>query len=162
ERVADMAGRVPRGPDDAGHATRDLDLVTVTDGPVDTGDLRLLVFGTDDGQPVALLKGEVRFHMVAMVMGDEQARGLPARALHRRDDRRLFGRIEQEGLARRGIPRQDAEIVAAAHELIDLEGHVILLAVGNHRIVRPGCHPRHRFPYRMPFAALKGLPPPTT
>ena len=61
--------------------------------------------------------------MVAMVVGDQQQVGLPAGALDRRQDRRLLGRVDEQGAAAVLVMHEHAEIVAAAHELVDADGH---------------------------------------
>ena len=61
--------------------------------------------------------------MVAMMMGDQQQVGLPAGALDRRQDRRFLGRVDQQGAAAFLVMHEHAEIVAAAHELVDADGH---------------------------------------
>ena len=46
-----------------------------------------------------LLQREIGLDMVAMVMGGQDHRRLPAGALDRREDRRFLGRVDERGLA---------------------------------------------------------------
>src|SRR5262249_36611316 len=99
------------------------DRVTLSDRPVDPGDLRGLLLRADDRQVQLLLQRKVRLDMVTMMMSDEEQVRFPARASDGLLDRRLLRRVDEECPATLIVMDEDAEIVAAADELLDADGH---------------------------------------
>src|SRR5262245_43188532 len=99
------------------------DGVALGDRPVDPWDFRGLLFRADDRQVQLLLQRKVHLDMVAMMMGDDEQVRLPTRAVDGLLDRRLLGRINQQRATALIVMDEHAEIVAAADELLDADGH---------------------------------------
>src|SRR5262245_42282900 len=118
-----MASRMARCLHHGDRLASEGDRVALGDRPVYPGDLRGLLFRADDRQVQLLLQRKVRLDMVAMMMGDEEQVRFPARASDGLLDRRLLRRVDEERAAALIVMDKDAEIVAAADELLDAGGH---------------------------------------
>jgi hypothetical protein len=84
------------------HADRPVaegEFVAVADRAVDAGDRCRLVARADDLAAVFFLERQIGLDMVAVVMGREDMRDLPAALLSRLDDRIEFRRVDRRRLA---------------------------------------------------------------
>ncbi|CCV11278.1 hypothetical protein MESS4_310015 [Mesorhizobium sp. STM 4661] len=125
QMIGDMTRRVAGRLDDLDLFVAETDDRALADGLVDAGDLCLFGLRPDNAQLEALLQRQIGFDMVGMVVGGQDHRRRPAGALDRGQDRRLLGRVDDRGLAAFWVMHEHAEIIAAAHELFDLNRHRI-------------------------------------
>ena len=125
EHIDNVAGGMARRVQHAAFERSDLDLAAFADGLVDIGDARGFVTRRDHPAFVLFLEFGNARGVIAMMMGDEDIRQLPAGRLQRGLDRGCFRRIDRGGRAGRRIMQQDAEIVGQAGEQMGLRRHVV-------------------------------------
>ncbi len=137
-----MTGGVAGRFDDGCDFGADCHGVALPDSAVDAGNLCRFRRRADDLQPKSLLQGEIGLDVIAVMVRHEDQRRPPAGAVYGVEDRLFLRRVDQRHDAACRIADEYAEIIAAACELVDFEGHPALsLCVADNRWRRARCHP---------------------
>ena len=117
-----MSGGVAGRLDHTDRPHAEIEAVAIADGPVEPRDCDRFVAGADDLAAEMLLQGQVRFDVVAMMMGGEDVGDRPAAPLCRGKDRRQFRRVDRGGDAGFLAMDENAEVIASAKKDFDFEG----------------------------------------
>jgi hypothetical protein len=113
--------RVPGGLDDLNLEAAELDRVAFRHFHVDAGNALGLALGADDGATCRFLELQVTAGVIAVMVGDQQVRQLPALRLQPREDGLGVGRVDRRRDARLGVVDQHTVVVGKASKLLDFE-----------------------------------------